>query len=303
MGDLFALFTNNLLPVFLAAGAGFGLGKTLKLEPQTLARVAFYLFSPCLVFNLLTSNALGSGEVVKMVGFAVTQIALVTLLAGLVGWGLRFERRLLVAVMLAAMLPNAGNYGLSVNLFAFGEPGLAYASLYFIASSIMANTVGVYLVSLGRSSYRQALFGLFKIPTIYAVGLALIFIRLGWTLPTPIARPVEIFANAAIPTMLVLLGLQLGRAEWHGKMLGLITTGGLKLIASPLIALALSLGFGLNGPMRQAGILQAAMPTAVMAAVLATEFDVEPSFVTTAVFTSTILSPLTLTPLLAFLGS
>jgi predicted permease len=37
--------------------------------------------------------------------------------------------------------------------------------------------------------------------------------------------------------------------------------------------------------------------------VLATEYNVEPSFVTAAVFTSTLLSPLTLTPLLAFLGA
>ncbi|NUM47859.1 MAG: AEC family transporter [Anaerolineales bacterium] len=303
MGDLFGLFTNNLLPVFLAAGAGFVLGKVMKLEPQALARVAFYIFSPCLVFDLLTSNALDNGEILRMAGYAFVQMTLVTLLAGAVGWLLRFERRLLVAVMLAAMMPNAGNYGLSVNLFAFGEAGLAYASLYFITSAIMANTVGVYLASLGRSGYREALLGLFKIPTIYAVILALVFIWLGWSLPTPLARPVEIFSNAAIPTMLILLGLQLGHAEWNGKIMGLVTAGGLKLIISPLIGLGLSAWFGMTGPMRQAGVLEAAMPTAVMATVLATEFEIEPAFITATVFLSTLLSPLTLTPLLAFLGS
>jgi predicted permease len=45
------------------------------------------------------------------------------------------------------------------------------------------------------------------------------------------------------------------------------------------------------------------MPTAVMATVLATEFDVHPAFVTTVVTTTTLLSPLMLTPLLAFLGA
>jgi hypothetical protein len=37
--------------------------------------------------------------------------------------------------------------------------------------------------------------------------------------------------------------------------------------------------------------------------VLATEYDIEPAFITTAVFTSTLLSPLTLTPILALLGA
>lgn len=302
MGDWLALFTNNLLPVFLAAGVGFVLGKGMRIQAQTLARVAFYVFSPCLIFDLLTSNSLESGDILKMAGFTFAQIALVTLLAGLIGWGLRFERRMLVAVMLGAMLPNAGNYGLSVNLFAFGEPGLAYASLYFITSTIIANTLGVYLVSLGHTGYREALLGLLKIPTIYAVMIALLFIRLGWTLPIPLARPVQIFADAAIPTMLILLGLQLGHAEWNGKTMGLVTAGGLKLIVSPLIGLGISAWFGLTGTMRQAGVLESAMPTAVMAAVLATEFEVEPSFVTAMVFTSTLLSPLTITPLLAFLS-
>ena len=302
MGDLLTLFGNNLLPVFLAAGAGFVLGKTMKIEAQALSRVVFYIFSPCLVFDLLTSNELGNGDILKMAGFALIQMSLVTLLAWVIGRWLRFERPLLVAVLLGAMLPNAGNYGLSVNLFAFGEQGLAYASLYFITSAMMANTVGVYIASLGRSSYKEALLGLLRIPTIYAVGLALVFIRFGWTLPVPVARPVEIFSNAAIPTMLVLLGLQLGRAEWSGKMVGLATANGLRLVASPLVALGVSALFGLQGTMRQAGVLESAMPTAVMATVLATEFEVEPAFVTAVVFTSTLLSPLTVTPLLAFLG-
>jgi predicted permease len=58
----------------------------------------------------------------------------------------------------------------------------------------------------------------------------------------------------------------------------------------------------LQGSALQAGVTEASMPTAVMATVLATEYDVEPAFVTTVVTTTTLLSPLTLTPLLALLG-
>ena len=49
--------------------------------------------------------------------------------------------------------------------------------------------------------------------------------------------------------------------------------------------------------------LESAMPTAVLCTVLATEYDVEPVFVTTAVVATTLFSPLVLTPLLAYLGA
>jgi predicted permease len=52
--------------------------------------------------------------------------------------------------------------------------------------------------------------------------------------------------------------------------------------------------FGLGGMAYNAGVLESSMPTAVLATILATEYDAELSFVTTAVFTTTLLSPLTL---------
>jgi predicted permease len=103
--------------------------------------------------------------------------------------------------------------------------------------------------------------------------------------------------------MLVLLGLQLQKVEWSHKHLHLIAANGLRLLVAPAIALVLTMLFNLQGSARQATIIEASMPCAVTATVLATEFDVHPEFVTAAVTTSTLLSPLTLTPLLAFLGA
>ncbi|MEJ2599531.1 MAG: AEC family transporter, partial [Anaerolineales bacterium] len=58
---------------------------------------------------------------------------------------------------------------------------------------------------------------------------------------------------------------------------------------------------GLDGLTRQVGVIEASMPSAVLTIVLATEYDVEPTFVSAAVFTSTLASAFTLTPLLAIL--
>jgi len=300
---LFILFSNNILPIFIAAGAGYLAAKYLQVTARSVSQVAFYIFSPCLIFNLLTSTQLSGEDVSRMAGFTILSVLTLGALTGLIGWMLRLERRILVAVLLTTMFGNAGNYGLSLNLFAFGETALAHASLFFVTSAILVYTVGVVIASLGTTSMRNAVLGLFKVPVVYAVVIALLFNRLEWQLPLPLDRTVTLMANAAIPVLLVLMGIQLHNSKWSDHTLALGLTNFMRLIASPLLALGVSLLFRLEGPAFQAGVLESAMPTAVMITILATEYNVEPSFVTTVVFTSTLLSPLTITPLLAYLGA
>jgi hypothetical protein len=77
----------------------------------------------------------------------------------------------------------------------------------------------------------------------------------------------------------------------------------MRLVFAPFLAIGLAALFGLTGTAFQAGVLQSSMPTAVFMTILATEYDVEPSFVSSVVVASTLLSPLTVTPLLAYLGA
>ncbi|MCK4976949.1 MAG: AEC family transporter, partial [Anaerolineales bacterium] len=220
-----------------------------------------------------------------------------------IGRILRIQRRLLVAVVLTAMFGNSGNYGLSLNLFAFGEDALAYASLFFVTAAILTYTLGVFIASLGSSSVKKSLQGLLKVPVIYAVGLAFLFNAMNWTLPLAMDRTVNLLADAAIPVLIVLMGIQLRHTRWNGQAKALGLSNSMRLIGGPILALGLSVVFGLTGAARQAGVTEAAVPTAIMMTVLATEYNIKPSFVTTAVFTSTLLSPLTMTPLLAYLGA
>ena len=301
MNGLFNLFLDNLSPVLLIAGSGYVLGRRFQINPRTFSQVLFYFFSPCLVFNSLAKSQLSDSEFFSVVGFAVAVTFLVGLLAWGIGFTLRFERHLLAAVMITSMFDNAGNLGLPITLFAFGEPALARASLIFVINATLTNTVGVVIVSTGKSGLRRAVLGLFKMPAIYALIFGVLFSRQGWRLPLFLDRGVSMAANATIPCMLVLLGVQLQRARWTGHKWALTTATTLRLLAAPVIAAGLSVLFELQGPERQASILEASMPSAVLCTILATEFDVEPAFVTSVVFVTTILSPLTITPLLSYL--
>jgi len=61
--------------------------------------------------------------------------------------------------------------------------------------------------------------------------------------------------------------------------------------------------FGFKNVVRQGTVIQASMPSMVSSTVLATEYQLDSKLITAIIFISTILSPLTLTPLLVFLGA
>jgi malate permease and related proteins len=303
LNNLALLFSNNILPIFLAAGTGYLAARYMQVNARSISKIAFFIFSPCLIFTLITSSQLGNIEVVRMAGFATLNILIIGGFTWLIGRLIRLERRILIALLLSTMFVNAGNYGLSLNLFAFGETALAHASIYFVVSAILMYTLGVVIASLGEFSLKDALVGLLKIPVVYAVILGLLFTSFEWQLPMPLERSVNILGEAAIPVLMVLMGIQIARSRWNSQKFALAVSNSIRLIAAPIVAILLSIPFGLEGVARQAGILEASMPTAIISIILASEYDIEPEFVTMAVVTTTLLSPLTLTPLLAYLGA
>ncbi len=299
---LFTTFADNLLPILLLSGAGFLLGKTLSIDARSLGRVVFYVFSPILVFNLLLHIELSSSDILSTMAYTVVLCMIIGLLAFVIGQLLHFERPVLMAIIMTAAFGNTGNYGLPLVSFAFGTQALAFASLYFVTTSIMFNTAGVLIASLGHMDLKTAALGLFKVPSVYGVVLAALLNRFQLVLPTSLARTIDLAASGSIPLMIVLLGLELSRVHWSHSVRAVGLSTGLRLLAAPAIGLLLAALFGLQGPARQANVTEAAMPAAVTNTVIASEYGLDTSLVTAMVFVGTILSPLTLTPLLVFLG-
>ncbi len=302
MTSFVVAFTSNILPIILAAAVGVILGRTTNIQPGSLSKVALYVFFPCLIFQLISTGTIPDSEILAMLGFAVALAVISALLMGGIGKALGWSKSLIAAAMLASLATNSANYGMSLVQFAFGDTALPYGSLFMVGSNLILFTLGVGIASWGSGKRGNPLTVPLKYPFLYAFVLALIFSHLKLTLPLPVERVVDLFGAAGIPTMLVLLGLQLNQCEWRRPNLALALANLNRLVASPLIAFPLAALFALQGPARQAGILQAGMPTAVAATLLATEFDLEPSFVTVTVAVSTLLSFITLTPLIVYLS-
>ncbi|MEA3337797.1 MAG: AEC family transporter [Chloroflexota bacterium] len=295
------VFWQVIAPIFLVAGAGYFLARKLNLRPHGLSKAAFYVFTPCLLFDTLSGTTLSAGELGQLVLFAVLTIAGTALIAWIISRTKGYGSAQTSALVIVAMAGNAGNYGLPANRFAFGEASLEPAIVYFTINALILATVGVYLAALGRRSSRDAFRNLLKVPLTYAALAGLFVWATGLKVPVPIERATSLAAQGSIPVMVLLLGVQLARVRLRDDISRISLASAVRLIGGPLLGFLFAGLLGLTGINRQVSILEASMPTAVMATVLATEYDAEPEFTAGTVLVTTLASTITLTIVITLL--
>ena len=120
-------------------------------------------------------------------------------------------------------------------------------------------------------------------------------------LPIFLSRLSGLLGQAMIPVMLITLGVQMGEIQKIKISFNVFAASTVRLIGGPVLALLIVPYFGLEGLERSTGILQAAMPAAVLASIIALEYKLLPEFVTTTVLFSTLYSILTLTVILTII--
>jgi predicted permease len=301
VGELFSVFASDLLPIFAIAGTGFALARWRSASAATLTHVVFYALLPCFAFRLLTNSVATGRQFGRMVLLAVLVMLAMAAVGAVLSLALRLSRAESTVFLLVVMFSNGGNYGLPVVSFAFGEEALSYGTVFFLTGSVLTNTVGAFLAAAGRRSLRAAGAGVLRIPAVYGIAAALFVIASGVTMPAALLRPITMLSDAALPLMILVLGMQLERAVKPKRPALVAAAVCVSLLAAPLVALGLTSLMNVSGAARQAVVVLSSMPVAVATTILALEFDASPDFVTSAVFLSTILSPLTLTPLIAYL--
>jgi hypothetical protein len=301
MALLVSILLSDILPIFAIAAAGFLLARYAKIDVKVLARVVFFSLLPCLAFRMMISSSATGPSVVRLILLAVLIMGAMGLTGFAAAKSLGLDSKSLRAFMMVVMFSNGGNYGLPVVRFAFGPEALPYATIFFLAGSIMTYVGGAFFAGSHRSKIAGTLEKIWKMPSLYGVAVALVVRAFGHPVPEAVMRPVELLSDAAIPVMILVLGMQLERAVWPARPGIVILAVGISLFVAPLVALGLCALMGVTGPARQCAVILSSMPVAVVTTILALEFELSPEFVTSAVFLSTLASPLTLTPLIAYL--
>lgn len=300
ISQLAEIFFNVITPVFALVLIGYVAGPRLGLEARTLSRFAYFILIPCFVFNVIATAEFDPAVAGQMVIFIwVVELACAAL-GFVVAKLLRRTAEMTAAYVLIATFGNVGNFGLPLIEFRLGPEALLPATIYFLAIVVIAFVIGVGVASFANGGSLAAMTAVLKTPALIAIVPAVLVNVLDITPPLLVSRTTGLLAGAMVPTMLVTLGVQLAEIRQIRLSRDVWVASSIRLLGGAALSLLLVIPFGLTGVERGAGIFQAAMPTAVLASIIALEHKLLPDFVTTAVLFSTVASVVTLTLLLAF---
>jgi predicted permease len=295
---MLGILTTAVLPVFVVAGLGVFVGKALKLDPLPISRVTLYIFSPALIFRSLSTADIPMQDVVNVLLFIALWLPLLYFICWAVAKRSKLREEAQSAFLLSTLFMNAVNYGLPVSFLAFGEEGLQRALLFLIPQALMSGTLAVYVASRGKSGNLRALLMILRMPMLYATILAVIANPLNISLPNFADVPLQMLGDAAIPAMIMVLGIQLSNASLRENLLPAGVATVIRLVLSPALAYGVTVLLGIHGVTQQVIIVLAGMPSAVYPIILATEFDANPRQVTTSVAMSTLSSIVTITAII-----
>lgn len=302
MSDIIFVLTQNILPIFVVAAFGFALQRWLGVDKRPLSTIVLNVLSPCLVFSSLVGSQLPGEELLSIAMFTVFNVLVMGSVAYVTATVLRLPRQQTIALLVVTMFVNGGNYGMTLNQLRYGDPGLVRAVVYYTTSTIMLYTIGIFISSMGKLPWRTALQRLLRFPAVYAAVLAVIVYSFNIELPAPLLRGIEVAGAGAIPVMLLVLGMQLADLKQLASLRFALPALGLRLLLGPVVGLLIATVVGLTGLSRSTSIIEASMPPAVFTIILATEFDLEPTAVTSIVLFATLLSPLTIATAITLLG-
>ena len=299
--ELLALFVTVLGPILALITLGYAITRPLALEAHTLSRLIYYILIPAFIIEAIGRAEMGLGTALRFVALTLLWQGACALLALLVARLRRAPAPLAGAYVLVAVFGNAGNFALPVITFHLGEGAKSAAALGFLVVNIVGFAVGLAAaraVHGGRGTLLSAL----RTPALVAVLPALLLRLLGWELPLALGRALALLSEALVPVMLLTLGVQLALAGRIRLTADVALMSALRLVAGPLAALALLLVLPLPPAERGAALIHASTPIAIITSVIALEHELAPELVTAAVLLSTLLSPLTLTVVLALAG-
>jgi predicted permease len=239
------------------------------------------LLCPFLVFGALTGERFDLKDNLPLIAAATA----IVLGSGLLAWPIARLAKLEAPTFVPPMMVNnSGNMGLPLAVLAFGPAGLGPAVAMFAVANFLHFSVGMKLLD-PASSLRGAL----THPMILATLAGLTLAAFDASLPPVLALPIELIGDAAIPLMLLALGVRLVDVDFRDWRIGLLGA-----VVCPLTGIALALPcvwlLPLDPTQRGLVFLFASLPPAVLNFIFAERFGQQPEKVASIVLIGNLAS-------------
>jgi len=291
-GDSMEIFTKSILPIFVVSGLGYVVGKIFKGDVSLFSKVTMWIFSSVIIFTFVTENTPKPFDFLK-----TALLFLIIIFYNFVIFKVLIKDPTSRSIhFLTSIFGNTGYLGYPVIMLSFGEKTLSLAVLYTVVSTILVSTVGIALLS---EKLKDGIKSLLKLPFLYSLIPALILGYLGvsWKdFPEPFSTSISMLKEAAIPVILVFMGVNMTRINARMEDLKTILTASIhRLLIVPLLAFFIVFIFKLDSPFSKIFLVESAMPSAVNCVIIASELRKKPEVVSGIVAFTTLLSALTLT--------
>ena len=282
--ELYLKLIDVLFPVFFVIGVGYYLGKKdRKFDTTFITNFAGNIGTPAMIFYTITTTGVTLDifieyfiyAVIIICGFAVVGVIF-----------LLFLKKDAITELPPLILPNTGNMGIPICLFAYGTEGLGVASAIASVIILFHFTIGVLLA---KKSFSLDI--LIKNVPIYAIILSVIFLYFEWEVPGYIENTTFLLTYTTIFLVLMSLGIALTRLKvvsWsHASILG-----GVRVIIGPIIGYALIRILNLDGFAAGVLLIQSAMPSAVLTYLVGSMYSKKRAVdnVASVIVTSTLMS-------------
>ena len=278
--DIYLKLFEVLFPVFFIVGIGFLLGKkNPDFDTSFITTYAGNFGTPALVIFALTAGGV-SFEVFKEIFF----YALILLSAfGIVGLiFLVLMKKDYIRELPTFILPNTGNMGIPICLFAYGELGMGIAAAISSLVVLLHFTLNIFLAK--RAFDFQTIF---KSPAFYAIIVTVLFLYFEQPVPQFVMNTVMLLAYGMIVMILMSLGVALTQMKVFSFKDAVITSTG-RVIIGPLIGLAVIKLFDLSGVSAGVILIQSSMPSAILCYLVASMYS--PKVIVDNISSSIVLS-------------
>ena len=263
--DIYLKLFEVLFPVFFIVGIGFLLGKkNPNFDTSFITTYAGNFGTPALVIFALTAGGV-SFEVFKEIFF----YALILLSAfGIVGLiFLVLMKKDYIRELPPFFLPNTGNMGIPICLFAYGELGMGIAAAISSLVVLLHFTLNIFLAK--RAFDFQTIF---KSPAFYAIIITVLFLYFEQPVPQFVMNTVMLLAYGMIVMILMSLGVALTQMKVFSFKDAVITSTG-RVILGPIIGFILIKIFGLTGVSAGVVLIQSSMPSAILCYLVASMYS------------------------------
>ena len=291
--DIYFKLFEVLFPVFFMVGIGYFIGKkNPKLDTSFITNFAANIGSPAMVFYAITTTGVTFSMFIEYFWYSLIAIFAFALVGVIF---LVFLKKEIIRELPPFVLPNVGNMGLPICLFAYGDLGLGIAATISSLVIFFHFTINVFL-----ASKKFSLKLLLQSPPVYAIIISIIFIYFEIETPVFLVNTTMITAYTAIFLILMSLGIALTRLKVFSFKSAFISSI-CRVFIGPLIGLGIIKMFNLSGFAAGVFLIQCAMPSAVLTYLIGSMYSPKKivDSIASMIVVSTIMSFITL-PIVVF---